>query len=134
MITGVIRSILSADDAVTELVADRVFHQQAAQDIRQAHAVITKISSERPRTMDGQAHYTRGTVAIECFAPEIQELKTLTAAIINATDNQAGNIAGLNVSYLQLVSERDQPARPAGGQGLGFYSTELQFQYMHNNP
>lgn len=133
MITAAIRTVLVSDEAVSDLVGENIFHHAADENVRQAHIVITKVSAESPRTMDGQANYTRGTVAIDVYAPDMPTLKAIAAAITEALDNLNGNVAGLMLAYLELTSDRDQTTKPADGQAITFYSSELQFAYMFHS-
>lgn len=132
MITAAIRTVLVADQTMNDLVGERIFHHVADENVRQAHVIINTVSAERPRTMDGQANYTRGTVAIDVYAPDMPSLKAIAAAITEALDNLSGTVAGLQLAYLELASDRDQTTKPAEGQAITFYSSELQFSYMYH--
>jgi hypothetical protein len=130
MIEEAIRTILIADEKVRELADERIYHIRAVQNSQSPFIVITRLSTERPRTMEGLANYARGTVVVEAFADDIFALKELTRVLIDTLDQTSGNIDGLNIDHLELQNERYQYTRHDEGREHGLFNAELQFAYM----
>ena len=135
-IAPAIRSLLVLNGDVRLYTEHRIFHHAADQNVRLPHLVIQQVSAERPRTMEGDSHYIRGTVAVEIYANDVPTLKELTRQIVGVLDNFRGleSWTGLTVGYLELDSERDLKTDPADGQGLPLFGCELEFRYLHENP
>lgn len=140
MIVGIIRMLMVRDSDVAFLAGDRVYHHMAEQGVTGPHAVITRISAERPRTMDGESLYVRGRLLVDVYGTELyqwQQLKTATIKAIEAYAIDSVSMTkarqnGMTISYIELTKETDIEVSPREGQsGPAFRGTALEFMYMY---
>lgn len=134
MIELACRVILTRNEAVATLVADRVTFGLAAQGERRPRVVLTMTNSQHEHTFTGHAGYVTGSIQADCLAPEYPTAKQLAAAVIAALDNFTGvvdGVAGLIVQYITVDSENDIPvAVPEGSAKPSTFGVSVSFNYM----
>lgn len=128
------RLILTRNEAVAALVADRVTFGIAAQGERRPRVVLTMTSSQHEHTMTGHAGYVTGAIEAACLAPDYPTAKQLAAAVTHALDGVVGaveGVAGLQIQYIEIDSENDIPmVVPEGAAAPTTYGVSLTFRFL----
>jgi len=142
-LAGIMRMLLVRNTDVKFNCGERIYHQMAAEGLKQPHIVINRVSAERPRTMEGTINYVRGLMRIDVYAPTLPQWSAVVKAVGESLENPnadgvvmtAAKQQGFVISYLELDDEQDIPNQPLEGQpGPSMYGTALFFNYMIERP
>lgn len=142
-LTRIVRMILVTNDSVKFLCSDRVFHQIADQGMTQAHLIVSRESTERPRTMSGGSDYARGVIRVEAYTPVRDDLSQLVRAVAAALDDPTSDPAvvsaarsrGIAIGFLELDDESDVSIQPPAGQaGPPMRGVMMTFRYLVTKP
>jgi hypothetical protein len=96
---------LAATAALTALVGDRIFPDEADPDAVRPMVVYTVVSTNEDRDIDGAIHFSRHTVNIWCEDETFAGVKGVAVAINTALDRQA--FAGVKRAYRQDYQTAD---------------------------
>ena len=108
-----VRAFLLASEAVTDIVADRVFPAPAPQNTPAPYVTFQRITADRNYTIQGPDRLTGALLQIDCWsdAPEYQgsysAAKLLGKAVRNALHGFRGMMGPLRIQETDIESERD---------------------------
>lgn len=117
MIEVAFRNLLTADETVAPLVADRVYFINRPQDERRASIVLNLVSSTIPDMTFNGSDYVTGRMQLSCLAPTYPQAKALAQAARDAIDGFSGTNDGTAIGYIVIDSFRDIPVLPLQGAG-----------------
>ncbi|MEM1355431.1 MAG: DUF3168 domain-containing protein [Planctomycetota bacterium] len=116
MIEGVVYNWLSGASAVTNVVADRIHHEQKPQDEREASIVIGEADIEPIHSHVGDAGWSRGRLRINVFADDKAMANSLANACRAVVDNQRGvTVNSVKVGRFEVVRVASIPREPQPG-------------------
>ena len=134
MIETAVRTILTADPDVSEVVVDRVWLGPGSrpQNERRPGIVITRTGGGDQYDIEGVAGYAQGTLQADVLCPTYQAAKELAAKVVTALHNYTGTVAGLVIDWLSVgADQNDIPAVPLEGKALPTFGVSLEIDFMH---
>lgn len=102
-----ILDILSNDGVVAGLVADRIYRDVLPSKPTYPAISFQLISTVAQQDHDGQTKNFRNIYQIDCWGVTSDIVSAIRDAVFNATDNQKGTFAGVNVLGLFFSDDRD---------------------------
>lgn len=101
---------LLADSAITDIIGDRVFPQEADAEVQSPHILYLRVSSGAGDglTTDAPTEYFRARYQLDLFARNKDDLTALEAAVRARMDHQINQLwSGVRVLACFLLDERD---------------------------
>ena len=110
----VVINILLNDDAVSDIVGNRIYLDEAPQNTQYPLIIIEQEDSETFPTKSGRAYHDRDFIRVFPYADNLRELKDMANAIRDALDfAQAGLYRGIRMDSLRFQSQNSFSERIA---------------------
>ena len=132
MRTG-LKKLFLATNAITSIVKDRVFITRVPQgvDTDLQHIVITQISSEENKSLDGTSELRFLDFDVDCKATTSDKADALAAAVRGFLKDYTGPAGDQTIKAVLFEAEQDDFEPPADGSDKGLYVTTLDFQIQY---
>ena len=132
MRTG-LKKLLLTTNAITSIVGDRVFITRVPQhaDRNKSHIIITQISSEENKSLDGTSELRFLDFDIDCKAITSARADTLAFEVRDFLKDYTGPAGDQTIGAVLFNGETDGIEPPADGSDEGLYVTTLDFQIQY---
>lgn len=121
-------SLLLADTAVAAIVGRRVFVGRRPQTAGLPVVVIHRISGAPEYAGDGEAGIASLLFQIDCWATTYGQAKLLARAVTGLLSAFSGTIDAVEVQFITLDAERDDPVSGTADNVTNPFRTSLDFQ------
>ena len=110
-----------------ELVAGRVYHDQAPADAAPPYVVFFGVSNQHGHALDAADGLPTARVQVECYAATSLGAHAVSDAVRERLDGFNGEMSGLRVPCVMLDDARDDLDPPQDGSSRGVHRVSLDF-------
>jgi len=107
MIEHALRSLLINDAEIQTLVAERIYYNQAIQEVSLPYVVMFKVSAPRVHSHQGYSNLANPRMQFSCFAETYLEGKTIARAIQRILQGFRGVSENVHIQMCLYVNEVD---------------------------
>lgn len=120
--------------AITEVVGDDIYPDQADQSASRPYLVFQEVSNAKIKTMRGTLNLRNARFQLTAWADEREDLDELRTAIEDLLDAKSGAIGGLTVQYSRIdpgegAVDEDEPADEGYGDGPRVLRVDVLWTY-----
>ena len=132
MKTG-LQKLFKTTNVITSIVKDRVFITRLPQDADENldHILITQMSSEENKTLDGTSELRFIDFDIDCKSRTSTRVGTLATAVRTFLDDYTGPAGDQTIDAVLFGGEADDFEQPVSGDDKGLYVTTLDFNIQY---
>jgi hypothetical protein len=105
-------SIITGDATVAALIVARFYPITAPQNVTKPYATYQRIGGVRHRSVDGPAGLASPRYQVDAWATDIDEARSLSAAIRRAIDGFKGDAGGLTIHEIVMDDEPFEDFEP----------------------
>lgn len=133
MRTG-LRKLFLTTNVITSIVGDRVFITRVPQGVNteKDHIVITQISSEEHKSLDGTSELRFLDFDVDCKAMTSAKADTLAAVVRGFLKDYSGPAGDQIIKAVLFNGESDGEEPPTDGSDKVLYVTSLDFNIQYN--
>ena len=133
MRTG-LQKLFKTTNAITSIVDDRVFITRLPQRANENldHIIITQMSSEENKTLDGTSELRFLDFDIDCKSRMLSRADALSKAVRTLLKDYTGSAGDQTIKAVLFNGESDSYEPPVSGSGIGLDVVTLDFQIQYN--
>lgn len=118
IIHAAVFSRMSADQAITAVVADRIYPRRLPQGARLPAIIYQQISNPKQRTLGGGSDTVyKPRFQISCLAGTFEEARQLARLVSVCWQDYAGTVEDLEILEADVVDDPDEYEDITGSQG-----------------
>ena len=129
-----LRKLFLTTNAIKSIVGNRIYITRVPQgaDKDKEHILITQLSSDENKTLDGTSELRFLDIDIDCKSPTSAKSDTLAIAVRGFLDDYTGSAGDQTIGAVLFNGESDSFESPADASDKGLYVTTLDFQIQYN--
>jgi hypothetical protein len=112
MIHNVLRNLVLAQSAISDLVGTRFYPIVAAQGAAFPHMVYSTVSTPRGLTYAGADGLAHPRWQVDVYSNDYDQAKLLAALVTQALHTTSGTYEGTRIDLIQLDNETDSDFEP----------------------
>jgi len=127
-------SLLSAESTITAICSTRIYVQKAPQTAAFPHVIITQMSSDENKSLDGDSGQLRFlNFDIDCKAKTSVGAETLANAVRTFIDDYTGAAGSYTIGGVILNDESDDYEPPQDASDVGVFVITLDVDIHYNS-
>ena len=127
-------SLLSAESTITAICSTRIYVQKAPQTAAFPHVIITQMSSDENKSLDGASGQLRFlNFDIDCKAKTSVGAETLANAVRTFIDDYNGAAGSYTIGGVILNDESDDYEPPQDASDVGVFVITLDVDIHYNS-
>lgn len=131
MITTSLRTLLLSQVAITNRTGTRIFVTKADQNTASPYIVITRISHDPLKALDGTTGLRFTDVDIDCCATDYPTAVAVADAVREFLKDYSGSAGNETINAVLLNDEDDDFIIAGDGRDAGYHMVTLDFQIQH---
>lgn len=130
-IKAALYTYLTAQSAVTSVVGQRVYPQQAPMNAQLPYITYQRIADPVQHHFEEATALASPTIQFDCWAKSDVEMQSVSEALRNVLDGFRGTMATVDVRSTALVSQDDTIERPDDGSEQSTFRTTMDFDIWY---
>lgn len=124
-------SLLANEASINALVGSRIYVDNAPQTATLPHIVITQMSANENKTLDGSGETRQVTFDIDCKADRSLEAYNLGTAVRTFIDDYTGTAGTQTIDAVLMNNESDSVEPPTDNSDLPRYVVTLDIDIFY---